>query len=407
MKSARLLSAITSATDAFIDDATTVTVETSARPIISAVAVFAVRRGLRSAFRRASAAVVPPSRASGAPRTRVTAVAISGARVSTPARVSSIAMPASSRRPSPAIAATSPAAPSSVRTAPTPIRTRPTGLAGASIARIAATGATLVACRAGSRAASIVTTTPTSSAATMVRGSTCSVVVGTSIPKAASAARRPAATPMPRPRPRPAATSPMTNDSAITENRTWRREAPTARSSASSRVRWATRIENVFQMISAPTSSEIAAKPSRPVVKKLSPSATAALDSATTSADVTASSPPGRTAAMRSRSSSGEVPGSPATAISSNTPALPSTCCAVARSKVAMVAPARLSASPNPAIPDTVNCRGPSASRIVTGSPGAKPCFAAVAASSTTSPGPDGASPERRVNPPARSRSVG
>src|SRR3954469_14637113 len=99
MKSARLLSAITSATEAFIDEATTVTVETSASPIISAVAVFAVRRGLRSALRRASCAVVPPSRASGAPISRVTTVAMGGARVSTPARVSSIATAAGGQHP--------------------------------------------------------------------------------------------------------------------------------------------------------------------------------------------------------------------------------------------------------------------------------------------------------------------
>jgi hypothetical protein len=106
----------------------------------------------------------------------------------------------------------------------------------------------------------------------------------------------------------------MTSASATTDSRTCRREAPTARSSASSRVRWATRIEKVFQMIRAPTSSEIAAKPRRPVVKKPSASATAALDSAMTSSDVTASMSSGSAAATRSRRSSGETPSSPRTA---------------------------------------------------------------------------------------------
>ena len=51
---------------------------------------------------------------------------------------------------------------------------------------------------------------------------------------------------------------------------TWRRLAPTARSRASSRSRWATMIENVLKMTNDPTNSAMNAKTSRKVPKKLS-----------------------------------------------------------------------------------------------------------------------------------------
>ena len=50
---------------------------------------------------------------------------------------------------------------------------------------------------------------------------------------------------------RPAA--PMTSASTSTEPSTWRRPAPTIRSSPSSRVRWATVIESVLKIVNAPT----------------------------------------------------------------------------------------------------------------------------------------------------------
>ena len=46
------------------------------------------------------------------------------------------------------------------------------------------------------------------------------------------------------------------------------REAPMARSSASSRLRWATRIEKVLMMMNTPTIRETAAKTSRKVCRK-------------------------------------------------------------------------------------------------------------------------------------------
>ena len=51
---------------------------------------------------------------------------------------------------------------------------------------------------------------------------------------------------MPAPNPIAVATTPTTSASAATPTTIWRRDAPMARSSADSRVRWATRIENVL-----------------------------------------------------------------------------------------------------------------------------------------------------------------
>ena len=53
--------------------------------------------------------------------------------------------------------------------------------------------------------------------------------------------------------------------SPSTERNTCRRLAPTTRSSASSRVRWPTVIENVLKIVNPPTNSEMSAKMSSAV----------------------------------------------------------------------------------------------------------------------------------------------
>ena len=59
-------------------------------------------------------------------------------------------------------------------------------------------------------------------------------------------ARSPIASPMPPTTPIADATTPTTIDSPMIDRSTWRRLAPIARSSAISRVRCATTIENVL-----------------------------------------------------------------------------------------------------------------------------------------------------------------
>ena len=62
-------------------------------------------------------------------------------------------------------------------------------------------------------------------------------------------------------------TAPSTTASNITDRVTCRREAPIARSSASSRLRWATRIEKVLTIRNKPTTSAMPAKISRNVLR--------------------------------------------------------------------------------------------------------------------------------------------
>ena len=68
------------------------------------------------------------------------------------------------------------------------------------------------------------------------------------------------------------ATIPRTSASTMTVASTWRDEAPRVRSIPNSRVRWATVIENVLKIRNAPTNTEMPAKTSRKVVRKLKPS---------------------------------------------------------------------------------------------------------------------------------------
>ena len=111
------------------------------------------------------------------------------------------------------------------------------------------------------------TTVPTTNATTTVRGSSWSEVLGRSIPNADSNPFSAMAIPIPAMRPNADASNPVTNASTTTEVMTCRRLAPIARSSASSRVRCATMIENVLKMMNAPTNSAMNAKTSSAVRK--------------------------------------------------------------------------------------------------------------------------------------------
>ena len=109
--------------------------------------------------------------------------------------------------------------------------------------RMAATGATRLARRAGRSAEATLTPSPATSEMTTVDDVSTMPPAGMSMPMASSITLRPDATPMPAARPTTEAMSPTTTASSSTEPSTWRRLAPMARSSAISRPRWATRIE--------------------------------------------------------------------------------------------------------------------------------------------------------------------
>ena len=109
--------------------------------------------------------------------------------------------------------------------------------------------------------------------------------------------------PMPAAKPMAVASTPTASASAATVSTTWRRDAPTARISADSRVRWATRIENVLWMLKAATTMAMPAKASSSVWKKPRKSlSTSRCCSAVSSAPVSASTPSGSVAAIRDSS---------------------------------------------------------------------------------------------------------
>ena len=125
--------------------------------------------------------------------------------------------------------------------------------------RTAAIGGTRVARSAGMMLASSVITVPSASEMRTVRSANTIPASGRSPPIAVSSL----ASPNPANSPITEASSPITRPSITTERMTCLREAPSVRSVANSRVRWATVIDSVLKITNAPTNSAIAPKPSR------------------------------------------------------------------------------------------------------------------------------------------------
>ncbi len=103
-------------------------------------------------------------------------------------------------------------------------------------------------------------------------------------------------------------TRPTASASVTTDRLIWRREAPRARSRASSRLRWATRIEKVLMMRKTPTTSEIPANTSRNVCRKPRISSRVSWFFLTYSSPVRASTPAGSTFWAASASCCCETP---------------------------------------------------------------------------------------------------
>ena len=212
----------------------------------------------------------------------------------------------------------------------------------------------------------------------------------------------PEARPNPRRSPADDPMAPMTTASMRLPFNTWRRVAPRLRSRPTSRRRWAMTTENVFQMTTDPTTRATTANAMRIDVNTPRPSRTCSDPSAASCSPVSATAPAGSAAATARRSCSASVPATAATSTWSTTPSLPSTCCAVRRSKAAMVAPATVSLPPKPRMPTSRNCSVWSSNMTRTGSPTSKPASVAVRASSATSSRAPGRWPSRTVNPAAR-----
>ena len=118
----------------------------------------------------------------------------------------------------------------------------------------------------------------------------------------------PSARTKPSPRPTVDPMNPMTSASKSTERLTCRRLAPRARNRASSRLRWATRIEKVLMIRKAPTTSETPAKTSRNVLMNDSALLMSLAAWSAALSPVSASTPAGRTDWTRSRSSAWLTP---------------------------------------------------------------------------------------------------
>ncbi len=297
--------------DALIDALITLTVVTKAKPIMRAAAVAAVRRGLRIAFCCASRPGVPNTFGNSPPSTRTTGVLITGASIAMPRNTAAAPPPsrASGWLVAPAMPDPMAIAPPAVKAPPTQTRMRSDRCGSDTSSRIAATGGIFAARRAGKYADSTVTTMPTVYAhrtGVAVNTSGADVSEPLKISACSSCAR-----PTPRPRPIVEPRMPTATASPITAPVTCRREAPTARSSASSLVRWATSIEKVLKMMNAPTKIEISANTSRKIRKNDSAFATWLLASARIFVPVIASAVPGSVWATRSRSTVSPTPVEP------------------------------------------------------------------------------------------------
>ena len=258
--------------------ANTVTKTTSARPIISAAEVTAVRPGWRVEFSRASRPTSFVERSIGQETKRAAGPTKRG-EISAMPRIRITAPPAA---PSSFVEVSPPSASRPATTSPAPSRiSRPAShgvrraqrpRVGAVASRSASTGATRVARSAGASAPASVTSVPTSRQTMIVRLSSTRLVVGRSMPSALNSALIAFAKPSPARMPTTEPITPIVSASSSTELSTWRRVAPSVRSSASSRERCATVIENVLKIRNAPTSTAMNANASRPVVRNARPS---------------------------------------------------------------------------------------------------------------------------------------
>ena len=169
-----------------------------------------------------------------------------------------------------------------------------------------------------------------------------------------------------------------------TEARIWRRLAPSVRSIANSRVRWATVIEKVLKIRNAATNRATPAKISSAVFKKPMNSPTSSRCDCTFWAPVSTSTEFGSAALRLAASRSGVVPGVAATLIWSSSPSLPVIRCASGRVSSVIVAPPNESTSPRVAMPTSVYSFAAALPAISILSPIANPSSSAEALSIAT-----------------------
>ncbi len=201
------------------------------------------------ALRRASSPALPRSRASGAPSTDAAGRATPGPATTRPIRLATAPRPVHRSSDSPPTSApvSTPAAPRPRIARPATARPRDVPLRSTEASRRAASGATREARTAGPTAAVTVAIVPTSSPATTVPAVTTVPPAGSEPPDGVEQALEQAGHADPGHQPQRRGDEPddegLDHDGSPAPGGGRR---PTARSSAISRVRWATRIENVL-----------------------------------------------------------------------------------------------------------------------------------------------------------------
>ena len=348
---------ISDLTDRVAEAANTVMNTTSVTPITTADAVAEVRRGLRAAFSVARRPVTPRKRGSGSPRMRMVRPARTGPTTRKPTIRSPAPPPTRGRASvSPACrhAADRPQAPMARPTAPAMIRPRDRSERSTAMSRRAASGGTRVARIAGRSDARRVTATPISRDSAIAVGRTTSVALGSGAPDAPSAASTPRARSTPAPTPSTAATSPTTTASSSTEPSTWARLAPRARSSASSLVRWATRIEKVFEMTKIPTSSAMAPNTTSAISRNPRLVWLSSDSWRAASSPVTTSARPPSSTVISSTSCSDDTPSSARANTLVSSPSSPASRWASGSVNAAVTAPPALFAAPSAKLPTRV-----------------------------------------------------
>ena len=233
-----------------IDERSTAIPVIRARPIISAVAVAAVRWGLRLALSRARRPVMPLTPSTGTPSTLAVAPANRALTIETPMKVRAAPTPMAVSRG--AVPSTLPNIPRASRISPgistmAPVTRRNVMLRSLRPpSRTASSGDTREARMAGMMADRTVTTSPTRNTTTTVRVWICSGPSGKALPPVLNSCLSSQATPTPPNRPATEAMMPMMTASIRTMSRIWRPLAPIDRSRPSWRVRWPTRMANVL-----------------------------------------------------------------------------------------------------------------------------------------------------------------
>ena len=348
--------------------ASTDTSVTSASPIIRADAVEAVRAGLRIALPRARLPATPPIRVAGQPSTAASGGTSVFASIATPTNMAAAPTPIASRRwvvesdPTNRPISMRPSAAATVTAADTVLKRAKRDGASTAPSRTAEMGGTRVARSAGRSAAISVITTPTSSETMIVRVANTVAACGRSIPNDTNREFRPFARPRPRNSPATAATAPITSASTITERSTCRRVAPSVRSVASSRVRWAIVIDSVLAITKLPTNSATPPKASRKSWMMLRKPLVSFVDCWACPSPLRTCAFAGNSGRISLTRRAGEKPGLAATEIESSLPTLSNSLCATGKSKIAIVAPPSEDTPPIFAMPEMRNrCSGPRA----------------------------------------------